>query len=311
METTSIKLNEEPKGKEKRVNANTNVAKGNETLENSQEESIENDSSQKVSPKHDRRGVARTMAASAVGAALGSGFTMAVDGEDGGNQTPDAPTPTEPKQEPEVTPKPRSESQSNSKPIEDEPVKKTTIDELVDERKIESEADPNQQDGPLPEQDSPHIEEILVDPEDLDGDLVMNIQGTGTIEVEGSEVNAALVTDDEGNTYFLVDVDGEVNDPNATYDIVVDAETAEVVELPATITVADAELAVNSDPTYIAPTNDDSNNVSVAEMKNDILDPSEPFDAPSMDSTCDDPEFESDLLVENGTDLSSEITYEP
>ena len=45
METTSIKLNEEPKGKEKRVNANTNVAKGNETLENSQEESIENDSS--------------------------------------------------------------------------------------------------------------------------------------------------------------------------------------------------------------------------------------------------------------------------
>jgi hypothetical protein len=124
---------------------------------------------------------------------------------------------------------------------------------------------------PTPEP-TPHIDEILVDPDDIDGEQIMNIEGIGTVEMGGSEFNAAMVTDDEGNTFYLVDVDGEVNDPNATYDIIVDAETGDMVGLPTNLSVSDATAMAESGVGYHPPVENDSYNVPDDQMAEDIYD---------------------------------------
>jgi hypothetical protein len=163
-------------------------------------------------PRKRKFGTAAAAAVAGLGGAIvGGGAAMAA------NINPEpTPGPT-PEPTPEPAPEPTPEPQPEPKPTP-EPTPEPTPGPTP-------EPTPGPTPEPIPEPESPHIEEILIDDDDIDGEQIMNIEGTGIVEVEGVEYNAALVTDEAGNTYYMVDVDGEAGDPNATYDIIVDAET--------------------------------------------------------------------------------------
>lgn len=283
MKTVEINMGSESKGKKptERININTGAEQYREITEDKQRENHEEEN-----PKKKHNGTARTVAAGVAGAAMGGGVAMAANtGTD---------TAKESEAEPEAEPisAPESKSQTEQEPEQ------------------ESELEPSPEPAPEPEpivapepETSPHIEEILVDPDDIDGNHIMNIEGTGTVEIEGTEVNATIVTDEAGNSYYLVDVDGEVNDPNATYDIIVDAETGEMTGMPTNLSVGDAQMMADNGIAYTEPVADDSNNIAQAEMEMDIYDPSQPVE--------EEPAFESevgtDSLADNGFDTAVDI----
>lgn len=264
METAKINLNEEPK--DKKETEKLNVTSGAENYAETISENKEKTAQDK--PKKKGLGeVSKMAAAGAVGGMVGGGVVRAANPSQEGESVTEEPVAEEATSssasKPSTQPAPEPQSSPTPEPSpEQEPTPKP-------------EPQPTPDPAPSPET-SPHIEEVLVDPDDIDGDKIMNIEGTGTVEIEGVEFNTAIVTDEAGNTYYMVDVDGEVNDPNATYDIVIDAETGESTLIPTDLSVSDAQLMSDNGIAYTNPTPVDSNNIVHDEMMADVYDPSSP-----------------------------------
>ena len=288
METTEINLNQEPQGKKEteKINVSNNTENYSETVASSVAANL--DAVEQTEPKKKNMGGVARMAAAAVGGAvLGGGAAMAANAPDGGEDEGDAGQTeiSEPTQKPTPTPTPEPTPDPTPEPTPD-PTPEPTPDPT-----------PEPEHTPAPEPENVvHIDEVLVDPDDLDGDRIMNIEGTGKVEIEGVEFNTATVTDEAGNTYYMVDVDGEVDDPNATYDIIVDAETGDMALLPTDISVSDAQLMADNGIAYTNPVAGDSNNVAHDEMLADVYDPSQPD---SEDGFV--PEEQYDPLADPGT----------
>ena len=106
-----------------------------------------------------------------------------------------------------------------------------------------------------------------IDPEDIDAEDVVNFADVGTIYGEdGHEYAAAVITDGQGNEMVVVDVDNDNE-----YDIVLNSEGNVVGEMPGHLNVSDAEVAVNSDQTYMAPTEHDLADAGMDDMMQDII----------------------------------------
>lgn len=280
METTKINMGEQPKGKKETeklnrddhgVSYSTSAEKtGEATPEEAKKKNIGN--------------AARSAAAGAVGGMVGGGVAMAANAASEGGAADAVDDSLN------LHPSPNTQAASRTEQ-EESPDDAVIEEDLAEEKPIENLQGgdtPEMQEAPAPQQEAPHIEEILVDPDDIDGDKIMNIEGTGIVEIDGAEVNAAIVTDGEGNTYFMVDVDGEINDPNATYDIIVDAENGEMASIPMELSVSDAQLMADNNIAYTGPVDGDSNNIAQEDMLVDIYDPSQPVDdEPSFTELAD------------------------
>ncbi len=303
METVKVNVGNEPQGKKETERVKVAPDQGGENT-------VASGSEQDDASKKDHKGVARMVAAGIGGAALGGGVAMAADGgEDpivsGGGQAAGDEQATDGDGKPAVNPTP--EPAPAPEPIPGPGPEPDPTPDPEPDPEPEPTPEPEPDPAPSPEEASPHIEEILVDPDDIDGERIMNIEGTGTLELDGTEYNAALVTDEAGNTYYLVDVDGEVNDPNATYDIVVDTENGEMADMHVNLSVSDAQLMAENHIAYTGPVGGDSNNIAQAEMDHDIYDPSQDTGVSPMDDPYIEPQPDFDPLAEAGIDPLADI----
>lgn len=270
METEKIRFNEAKDEQNETQPINTDP-----TGVTYDEESPQADSSEKESKKSGGSW-AHVAAAGIVGAGVGAGAAMAAEGMHGHGEVPEEKPEQEEKDDPASAPKPTPKSTTKQVPeSESEPESESNTEQEQDQI-----TEPKPAPKPEPSAPSPHIEEILVDPDDIDPVSAFDVDDVGVVNIEGSDYNVAMVTGNDGNSYMLVDVDGEAGDPNATFDIVVDS-TGEMVGLPIDVTVNDAKLMADNGIGYMAPTPDDSNNVADNIMEQDINDPSDIID-PTM-----------------------------
>lgn len=119
----------------------------------------------------------------------------------------------------------------------------------------------------------------FVDPRDVESEQLFNIDEVSVLNIEGNDYNVATITDEYGNEMRLVDVDGEAGDVNGTFDIMIDAETGEMLSLnEVTLTVGDAVVLAQAnhqeDPGYYH-TGEDSiyNDIAMNEVEDNIVDP--------------------------------------
>lgn len=112
---------------------------------------------------------------------------------------------------------------------------------------------------------------IMVDPTDIDMEN-MDIAAVGTVQtVDGEVLTAAQFIGDNGETLYMVDVNG-----NGSYDVVTDDTGNVLAEVPSTLTVSDTESIVstnNDDYGYLAQ--NDSDNATDAVVDNamdDVVD---------------------------------------
>lgn len=112
---------------------------------------------------------------------------------------------------------------------------------------------------------------IMVDPTDIDMEN-MDIAAVGTVQtVDGEVLTAAQFIGDNGETLYMVDVNG-----NGSYDVVTDDTGDVLAEVPSTLTVSDTESIVstnNDDYGYLAQ--NDSDNATDAVVDNamdDVVD---------------------------------------
>lgn len=112
---------------------------------------------------------------------------------------------------------------------------------------------------------------IMVDPTDIDMEN-MDIASVGTVEtVDGEVLTAAQIVGDNGETLYMVDVNG-----NGSYDVVTDDTGNMLAEVPSTLTVSDTESIIgtnNDDYGYLAQ--NDSDNTTDAVVDNamdDVVD---------------------------------------
>lgn len=163
----------------------------------------------------------------------------------------------EPEPEPEPTPTPEPEPAPEPEPTSDpEPVPDPTLEpESVPEPTPtpepepapESEPTPNPEPVPEPEPEpipEPNPENIVdviveeIDPQDIDMEDVLLVDEIGTVyTVDGGELNAALIHDDQGNQALMVDVDGD-----SVYDVITTPEGDVIAQVPGDIDVSDVEL---------------------------------------------------------------------
>lgn len=105
---------------------------------------------------------------------------------------------------------------------------------------------------------------IMVDPTDIDM-ANMDIAAVGTVEtVDGEVLTAAQFIGDNGETMYMVDVNG-----NGSYDVVTDETGNVLAEVPSTLTVSDSESIVSAnhgDYGYLAQ--NDSDNATDAVVDN-------------------------------------------
>lgn len=105
---------------------------------------------------------------------------------------------------------------------------------------------------------------IMVDPTDIDMEN-MDIAAVGTVQtVDGEVLTAAQFIGDNGETLYMVDVNG-----NGSYDVVTDDTGNVLAEVPSTLTVSDTESIVstnNDDYGYLAQ--NDSDNATDAVVDN-------------------------------------------
>lgn len=91
--------------------------------------------------------------------------------------------------------------------------------------------------------------------------------------VDGQTLTAAQFTGDNGETLYMVDVDGD-----HTYDIVTDASGNVLANIPSTVTVSDTENIIgvnNGDTGYLAQNEHDINdaqNTDANDVTEDIVD---------------------------------------
>lgn len=112
---------------------------------------------------------------------------------------------------------------------------------------------------------------IMVDPTDIDMEN-MDIAAVGTVQtVDGEVLTAAQFIGDNGETLYMVDVNG-----NGSYDVVTDDTGNVLAEVPSTLTVSDTESIVstnNDDYGYLAQNDSDNATDAVADnAMDDVVD---------------------------------------
>lgn len=94
----------------------------------------------------------------------------------------------------------------------------------------------------------PVIAEEQIDVHDIDEPDIINYDTVDTLYgPSGETFNVALVHDNAGNQLFLVDVNDD-----KVYDVITDTTLTPILEAPAGLTVADAEIAISNPEQYIA-----------------------------------------------------------
>lgn len=109
---------------------------------------------------------------------------------------------------------------------------------------------------------------VMVDP--TDNDLAnIDISAVGTVEtVDGEVLTAAQFTGDNGETLYMVDVNG-----NGEYDVVTDEAGNILADVPSTLTVSDSQSIVSAnvgDYSYLA--HDDTDNATDTDIDNPMDD---------------------------------------
>ena len=112
---------------------------------------------------------------------------------------------------------------------------------------------------------------IMVDPTDIDMEN-MDIASVGTVEtVDGEVLTAAQIVGDNGETLYMVDVNG-----NGSYDVVTDDTGNVLADVPSTLTVSDTESIIgtnNDDYGYLAQNDSDNpTNAVVDNAMDDVVD---------------------------------------
>lgn len=136
--------------------------------------------------------------------------------------------------------------------------------------------------GPTPEPEPTPIEDInpdeiadaiiaeeQIDPNDIEAGEVINFDEVGMVyTVTGESYNAATFHDENGNQLMMVDVDGD-----ELFDIITTGDGEFLVaEMNGELSMSDAEVMVNSDPTYLAASDTDNMSLPQGEdIMNDIL----------------------------------------
>lgn len=112
------------------------------------------------------------------------------------------------------------------------------------------------------------IAEEQIDPNDINMDDVFNFTDIGTVyTVEGESYTAATFHDQEGNEMSLVDIDG-----NGYFDLVLDENLVAVAEIDEVVSISDAEVAINHDPTYLAANTGEEPSLPTGEdIMNDLI----------------------------------------
>lgn len=99
---------------------------------------------------------------------------------------------------------------------------------------------------------------IMVDPTDIDMENI-DIAAVGTVEtVDGEVLSAAQFTGENGETLYMVDVNG-----NGEYDVITDESGNVLADAPSTLTVSDSQSIVGANEGeygYLAQDNSDNNN---------------------------------------------------
>lgn len=162
---------------------------------------------------------------------------------------------SEPEPEPEPIPEPTSEAAADPEP---EPVPEpdtthgTTTGSVhtsshtsghnpTPEPEPTPDPEPEPEPVPEPEPAPDDIVDVIVeeiDPQDIDMEDVLLVDEIGTVyTVDGGELNAALIHDDQGNQAVMVDVDGD-----NVYDVIATPEGDVIAQVPGDIDVSDVEL---------------------------------------------------------------------
>jgi len=153
------------------------------------------------------------------------------------NPTPNPHPASEPVPEPEPTPEPEPEPTPEPEPI---PNPDPTL-EPVPEPIPDPYSDPAPEPAPEPEPNPDDIVDVIVeeiDPQDIDMEDVLLVDDIGTVyTVDGGELNAALIHDEQGNQAVMVDVDGD-----NVYDVIATPEGEVIAQVSGDIDVSDAEL---------------------------------------------------------------------
>lgn len=101
---------------------------------------------------------------------------------------------------------------------------------------------------------------IMVDPTDIDLENI-DIAAVGTVEtVDGEVLSAAQFTGENGETLYMVDVNG-----NGEYDVITDEGGNVLADAPSTLTVSDSQSIVGANEGeygYLAQDNSDNNDAA-------------------------------------------------
>lgn len=138
------------------------------------------------------------------------------------------------------TPHPGSTPTPEPEPIpepEPEPVPEPTP-EPTPEPVPDPEPIPEPEPDPIPEEDIVDVIVEEIDPQDIDMEDVLLVDEIGTVyTVDGGELNAALIHDNQGNQAVMVDIDGD-----SVYDVIATPEGDVIAQVPGDIDVSDVEL---------------------------------------------------------------------
>lgn len=252
---------------------NSNASEHTQEAKNAKENAKQRD------PKNSNWGkTAATAAAGIVGGVVGgfSSNAMANNNEEESQTHSERPTieteqsqpesvieETPASQETETEHQPENTTEENHQVLQDEPINPT---------KPESDADPNTVANDI-------IEGEYIDLRDSADNMVLNVEEVGVVNIEGNDLNAATVTDDEGNTLLMVDVDGIPGDMSGTYDIVLDESGNMMTMEGLTMTVGDATMLAQANhqetPNYIEPNHDTIyGDIAMNDVDSNIIDPS-------------------------------------
>lgn len=107
-----------------------------------------------------------------------------------------------------------------------------------------------------------------IDPADMDVTNIINVDQIGTVyTVEGQNMLAAAIHDDEGNELMMVDVDGD-----GVFDVVTTPEGEAIAEVGGDIDVSDAEHMMTGEDSGWLAANDFDNSMDVgSDIQNDII----------------------------------------
>lgn len=107
-----------------------------------------------------------------------------------------------------------------------------------------------------------------IDPADVDETDIINVDQIGTVyTVDGQNMLAAAIHDDEGNELMMVDVDGD-----GVFDVVTTPEGEAIAEVGGDIDVSDAEHMMTGEDSGWLAANDFDNSMDVgSDIQNDII----------------------------------------